>query len=302
MSSHHSHSSDSSHIPEIIGFICRWCLLTLGGCVVIFAVWATVYAASTVHNEIQTNVVFPDRICVPATKRISLIGAAAPYLPPSGGTLTYHSDFDKKIWLGILSPPYRHIHHGLPSAASTPLPLGRQIVDIKGMPFSPMTFKHYPARLDVLMPGTRLSLIEADFAVRLAESQPGKLRSLLKALSTTTTPAFVSVGDINTYIAQKETLNAFCDLPVLSIASLSTPKPANVIWQLLSDMKLKQAPRNQRFVIITDKIKLANAWKTYGYVHLIGHNPHHKHITGRYYHDTTGKLLTWLTKDKLKIL
>ncbi len=286
----------NSHIPEITGFLCRWLLLALAGIVVVWAVWATIYAASTVHNEIQANVVFPDRVALPIKKRFSMIATAAPYMPPSGGTLTYHSDFDKKMWLGIMNPPYRHIHHGLPSAAKTPLPPGRQIVDIRGMPFGPMTFKHYPTRLDVLAPGTRLSLIDAKFAVSLAKSRPGTLRALLNALDPATVPAFLSVGDINTYAHQKETLEAFGDLPVLGAHHPRTPNPQSIVRSLLGDLGLKQSPRSKQFVIVTDNAKLADACKTYGYVHLVGQTARRKRAKDIYYHDTTSDLVKWLAK------
>jgi len=237
-----------THTREIIGFLCRWCLLGMIGAVVVFVGWYSATATLAVAQDVFADVVLPDAIV--RHRNYNFIRGY--YWPEPQQT---HFPLLLCVW------PKEELSANAISRKGfvVYLPHGRpdtHYVWTKGIPYGTMAFRENSAIARVVSPQQQVFLVDARIAKRMSGSNGDvrdKFDALLETLQRAGQLVFFDTGPFSDYTAvRRELRRQYTDTPVLARSPYSS-SPVNTLLLARSGLW------GRRFVAITDDGELAKA-------------------------------------------
>lgn len=244
---------------EILGFLCRWCLLGLAWAALAAAGWVSLSAAR--HYEGQSRIVMPDMVLA-AGRGAHLTGVVIPERVaawdgfllnrlPGGATVCNTGEHG----------------HFLASAAGGGA--GDHEIRVIGVPYGLLSFQSARALLRVVPPGREAFFVEASLAEWAADHAPASWARCQTAMRQRGTPAVFCAGPVAEYDALRERLRkGGIAAPVV----FAEERPGNPLQTLDRARRLLLTRQGgSSCVAVTDRAETAYRLADAGFlVHLVG--------------------------------
>ena len=194
---------------EIVGFLCRWCLLALAGGTAVLGAWAGAVATQAVADETGTSIILPDGFWGPANSgRPHLSGCLSKALRrPNPAILMSLQAGRIQTLIGAKRVFYVLVPHAGP---------GANPVELRGIPYGPLAFQTAAATCFMPAAGRKIFLLDARTAAsgRQADGEP--LRQCLAELRRRGEVALFHPGPPDAFVhSRRQSLQAGMDLLML---------------------------------------------------------------------------------------
>lgn len=180
-----------SHGQEVVGFLCRWCLLGLAGAAVVGAAGVGLKAAGGLAGESRMAVVLPDHICTPRPgpdRAYWFEGLVDPPLPgASTGLLLAKGPQGLVLMPGAATGRWWVTFQGIGPCANR--------VEFKGSPYGPAAFQGDWATVTAVPAARRVFLVDSRMALEAEPNEAAELRECLAAMSSRGQPILFDLGD-----------------------------------------------------------------------------------------------------------
>ena len=176
-----------SRTLEIVGFLCRWCLLAVAGITVVAVAWFSVMAATEAPRRWDGEMVFGDVLWMRDTPvNMMSLGYALPPLRNDNEPVLLCQGPDGQVslvWMRALAGRATPLEAGGAQVHLDRPAMGVNVVRLVGVPYGHRAFQS--VRLNVLvLPSDRpVLLLDAKTLLPLAQNSPEGARGLIDALA-----------------------------------------------------------------------------------------------------------------------
>jgi hypothetical protein len=202
----------ASNTREIVGFLCRWCLLAGTGVAVVLVAGASVRATVSVADDVRSELTMSDWVARPATTprdRVHLWGCLTPPARVRDLQIALAAAAGRRMTL------LRTEGEGCLARFERPK-VGTTRLVVRGLPYSAVAFQSQTCRVVCVGPGRRAFLVDARMALALRRDQPGPWRACLRQMQARGEVVLFHPGPKPAYLrCRRELCGADCDLPLL---------------------------------------------------------------------------------------
>ncbi len=243
------------HLKEILGFLCRWCLLLLAGGAVIAGAWTVVLATTKASTGLNVRLAEGDAVVAAGRGcdlRAYLVGcgprsdSAAALFGTRDGPCGFANEYGGRIYLG--------------TAGLTP---GRYACSIRGIPYGPAAFENAEPQVIAIDPGREVFMIDVRTALPALAGNVSAFAALLEALRARGEVCCFDEGGTEDFLAHQSELRA--RLPDMPLCWEPRPGPGT-----LNTLRATASRARHKPVIITEDAGLAEKAADDGFpTHLI---------------------------------
>jgi hypothetical protein len=254
--------TSSDETAEVIGLLCRWCLLALAAALVAAVTWTVVVAGGQAAERGPGSVVCSDALWMGDDyDDANLKAAADPPVAEWDEEALLSSASGEELWLGRLTPSYVHIRVAQPTA-------GLNRVHLQGIPYSRRWLADIDQPVVLVLPRTeRVWALDMGVFAELAEDRPGTTRDLLAMIRRRGRAVWVYCGPTERFVRYRRWARS--ESPDSVAVHLDTVRPGRLA-ELRTFMRRSNL-RNVECTIVTGEEGLARDGAFYGrQIHLIG--------------------------------
>jgi len=171
---------------EVVGFLCRWCLLLLAGATVVVAAWAGILASASVAADLGTAMIVADAIW-DRTESAYLLGIVSPALPGCHPEVAMSGSADSQLLLVPMSGKKLYPRPGV-------CRLGVNPVRTIGVPYCGHGLDRVDAVLVVIPPQRQVCLVDAAMVLKADSNDPAGFAACLRELQHRYDVAFLHNG------------------------------------------------------------------------------------------------------------
>jgi len=257
---------------EKLGFLCRWGLLAVAGCIMLGGLWACVSGTVNISSDMRKQLLMPDQVWRQGARGAGLYAYIDQGELKSDTPLTSFQDHLGKLRFAATNREHQML---IPSLLSPPA--GKHSVTIRGLPYGSMAFiEHKTATVRVVPGPMTVYLLDARLLARIAgnDKQNDKQNALriTKELSRLGLPVLIFRGQRETIAELTGELGEFEDIRrVYSLQEdqRDLPELVNMLTRRLRGPKGSRS-RNLKPYVITDDAETAVETAAQGnYVHLV---------------------------------
>ena len=232
---------------EVLGFVCRWCLLGLAVGVLLLAAWAAAAATRGIAPDLQAGMVVADSVW---SLRNPMTPLLVGYPSPAGSfgdAPLLICGLDGKPWLLATNwqPRFYTFVYGAGPGANA--------VHVQGVPYGALAFQRASGTCLVARENETVWLIDARLALRMAGGRSAALRQCLSRLGRPDAHAVVALfdaGPVDDFVGRRQQLRqGGLKLPVVCTIRRDGD-PMGTLWQAAANV-------NGPVAVVTDDEALA---------------------------------------------
>ena len=247
---------------ESVGFLCRWGLLVLAGAVIVWAAWAAVAATAAVTADLEASVILPDTVWGAGGKIMYATGFLSASMRRSAAPLGLYQDQSGRLCFAR-GLEERKMRTYLPT-----LPPGSHTLTVRGLPYSPIAFQQYQARLMVIPDATEVYMVDARLAAEGLRSNSIAMERIMAELDRLGQPVFYCPSLPERLVRLRESLTKFPNVPLLCV--LDRHGRADLTTTLRNVTRHKLRRSNRKPFVITGDAEMARLAAERGfYTHVV---------------------------------
>jgi len=279
-----------TRLNESVGFLCRWGLLALAGAVVLWAAWAAMAAAAAVTVDLEASVILPDTVWAPGGKMMYATGFLSASMRRGAAPLAAYQGRSGRLCFAR-GLEERKMQTYLPA-----LPPGSHTLTIRGLPYSPIAFQQYHARLTVIPDATEVYMVDARLAAEGVRGNSIAMELIMAELDRLGQPVFYCPGLPERLVHLRESLAKFPNVPLLCVLDRHGRADLTTTLRNVTRHKLRRA--NRKPFVITGGVEMARlAAKRGHYTHVVAPEGHIPKIPNLRAHKSLSHLASHLAKE-----
>lgn len=197
---------------EVVGFLCRWCLLAAVGATILAVTWTSLLGVLGVASDLRTELVLPDFVVRPLDEANRAHWLEGQVTPP----LSYPT-----VGLNMIVSPvqdlalayWRERRWWVPASGLRP---GSNRLLVRGLPYGPVAFQDCPLQVVCVARDRRVFLLDARLALGAQLERPRTLRECVGAMRRGGEVVLFHPGEVDRFVDCRRRLrNAGVELPIL---------------------------------------------------------------------------------------
>jgi len=277
-------------LKETVGFLCRWGLLALAGAVVLWAAWAAMGATAAVTVDLEANVILPDTVWGAGGKIMYATGFLSPSTRRSAAPLGLYQDQSGRLCFARAFEE-RKMRTYLPT-----LPPGSHTLTVRGLPYSPIAFQQYQARLMVVPDATEVYMVDARLAAKGLRGSSIAMERIMAELDRLGQPVFYCPGLPERLVRLRKSLTKFPNIPLLCVLDRHGRADPTTILGNVTRHKLRRS--NRKPFVITGDVEAARLAAKHGhYTHVVAPEGYIPDIPNLRTHKSLSDLASHLAKE-----
>jgi hypothetical protein len=246
---------------EVVGFLCRWCLLALAGAGMVLVAWMTDLASGSVAADLKAAMTVPDAVWG-RQQGAHLFGITSPAIPRCSYELAMCGSAESEL---LFAPTVgRRIYPRL-----SVLRIGHNAVRIIGVPYSRHAFERDEALLQIVAPGRQVCLVDAAVAPGDGAADAAGFAESLRELQRRYDVAFFHNGSVEQFAGVRRYLRKeFPGIPL--VFTVDDNLKSNTLPHAAWTLKKHEGEPGEPAVVTGDASLAVSACKSGFRVHLVG--------------------------------
>ena len=231
---------------EIVGFLCRWCLLAVAGITVVAVAWSSVMAATEAPTRWDGEIVFGDVLWMhDAPVDMMSFGYALPPPRDDNEPVLLCQGPDGQVWLvriGALADEVASPEAGVAQVYLERPVMGVNVVRLVGVPYGHRAFESIRLNVLVLPSDRPVLLLDAKTILPLAQDSPEGARGLIDALAGRGEPVWITSGPQREFVRQRRELRRLAPEAPLVLVDTASQIDRGWLRRFLRRSNARSAP------------------------------------------------------------